>query len=390
MQAAVDEYNRSYGKDTTEQQAKEQIYESKAGQRNEMLKFDGKKVTFRMKNIFGGITELEFPLGQTLKVKFNDIFMVAYNDSDRPPSKMVGENVVYKVPYEKWESNGRPNGCCITVAWTKQKEDANTDPDLNPSLGEIEGKKEQWDQTWDNSGLLQLLESHLRTHAKSMRNVDKVLCIGLGRVGSTMKKPRYPEERSYFQHRAACTIADIIAEVQKQISIDVYAQDPQYTDVAKEFFKKHMGQVKVVEGVDGLLSIDKHTFIVTCGAGLPVIDMAVGLVGDDGPAGAFCDIMYYNFETLYKEVSKSQLQELKFEGNGKDNNQRGRHDFHSAWATDRMWEWKQKCEQIPSWTTRAFSTNIQVIHGTMRVPPWKCYLQRNKLCSRLRGKLPCI
>lgn len=266
------------------------------------------------------------------------------------------------------------------VMWPVAQQNANVrEPEVD--LRKLLARVKTWKEQWKNSEQCKQLTSHLEKNAKNMPRVERVVCFGAGSVGSYLQgnrdsKPWLDEhERSYFQHAATCTIAEVLSRAQADDEntpnkIDILAQDPRYTK-SDIVVLQHMDppinitQDKYILGFEAFKHIDSSTFVVTIGEEAPVRDMAIQLAGDDGPAGMFCNTIDRNLQKEWtgKLATKDDVIPLG-------------HQFQTA----SMWDYKLKCLALDIKDEKWFGT--RKIYEKMVV---KEFVERTELLLRKVG-----
>ena len=143
--------------------------------------------------------------------------------------------------------------------------------------------KEDWKVEWAHSDYRQKLVAYLEQYADRMKDVDRIICFGLGNLGSGRIG-----RRAYTQHLAAFTISQVLSQ-ERQQPIPIYAQEPFYCATCKEFLRSSFN-MEVVEDPHGFLLIDKNTFIMTVAPDVPVMQIAVDVLYEEGgPSAMLCD-----------------------------------------------------------------------------------------------------
>ena len=102
------------------------------------------------------------------------------------------------------------------------------------SLEQLASRKATWDAEWADSESKSSITAFLVKHGRSIRRIDKVIGIGLGRPGTrsletTSTASREPaEQTSYFQHLTILHVAEDIGKIQGH-KVKIIVQDPSYT-----------------------------------------------------------------------------------------------------------------------------------------------------------------
>jgi hypothetical protein len=129
-----------------------------------------------------------------------------------------------------------------------------------------------------------------RAEWEATRRVDHIVCFGLGCPVSAARVQW--QRRSYVQHRAACTIRDLLVQHQGGMAPKVSAQEPEYTSVDITYLEEHFGMA-VLDDPEAFRVLDGNTFIITVAPNVPVRQVAFDMTYEqNGPAGFLCDIIY--------------------------------------------------------------------------------------------------
>lgn len=123
--------------------------------------------------------------------------------------------------------------------------------------------------TWSQSASCRLLQSRLE-EVFSVRKVAKIICFGLGdmcrgppewyrrQMGSSEQELEAESIRpSTIQHSVALTMADMCSAN----NIQLLAQDPGYTEEAKEMLKGKGFSIVGLFGAGGFAEIDDHSVV---------------------------------------------------------------------------------------------------------------------------------
>jgi hypothetical protein len=193
--------------------------------------------------------------------------------------------------------------------------------------------KEQIDEhtkAWETSQLKKDLVQALERNANQIRQVDRIVCYGLGSLG------RYTGARCYFQHLAACTIAKTLSKAQAtnredSKTIEIFAQDLFYTDHAREYMAKLDPPITPVDYRinEALMKVNRNTFIVCIGAESDIVESALDITYPDGPAGLLCDKMHFDGQTRFDRKKFSTAE--------------GRSPSTYGKASASEWNYKQRC-----------------------------------------------
>ncbi|KAF2648212.1 hypothetical protein K491DRAFT_722773 [Lophiostoma macrostomum CBS 122681] len=146
----------------------------------------------------------------------------------------------------------------------------------------------EWEADWKRSAYRRNLIAQLKKHVRDTEPVKQIICFGTGRLEA---------KHSYLQHLAACTVRRIVLEKQDALGgrtsldhINIYAQDPGYCRNCKMKLSKL--DIDVVDDPKGVLLMDKSRFVVSFAPDIPVWQLAVDMLFDEGgPAGMLCDVI---------------------------------------------------------------------------------------------------
>lgn len=213
------------------------------------------------------------------------------------------------------------------------------DPPIPASeIDRIEANTARWDSTWNASPEKESITTFLTTHGDKMKKVNKVIGLGLGRPGAQVFKIPSDEakldrfEQSYFQLH----IATVLKEVQKTPALDVFVQDPAYTDLCRSVLtnmtKKH-GQgltFEELEDPEGFFKMDDQTVVFHCFVGFDAGEISLACADAD-LAGLFGG----RIEENHQEMLRGKV---RYEGGNKN---------LLMWLTsDMKHEWRQGCEGL--------------------------------------------
>ena len=139
----------------------------------------------------------------------------------------------------------------ITFGWTQ-----NDDESKYSSLSELSASFSKHTGEWEQSVMHQIFKKIFERVDISAK-IDKIVCFGLGFLSNPWE---YPERRSHVQHAAALTMASTLAKhYPDQNPIRIYAQDPRYTDLDKNFLSS-IG-ITVLADPKGFLEVDERTLV---------------------------------------------------------------------------------------------------------------------------------
>jgi hypothetical protein len=137
---------------------------------------------------------------------------------------------------------------------------------------------------WNESASRGLLQSVLEP-VFSAKKVTKILCVGLGdicrrppawsmeRPGSVYELDAESIRRSTIQHSAALTMADMCRANNGQL----LAQDPGYTEEAKEMLKARGFSIVGQFGAGGFAEIDNNSVVFSAFAAVPLAEILADL-----------------------------------------------------------------------------------------------------------------
>jgi hypothetical protein len=137
---------------------------------------------------------------------------------------------------------------------------------------------------WNESASRGLLQSVLEP-VFSAKKVTKILCVGLGdicrrppawsmeRPGSVYELDAESIRRSTIQHSAALTMADMCRANNGQL----LAQDPGYTEEAKEMLKARGFSIVGQFGAGGFAEIDNNSVVFSAFAAVPMAEIVADL-----------------------------------------------------------------------------------------------------------------
>ncbi|KAH6638641.1 hypothetical protein BKA67DRAFT_671795 [Truncatella angustata] len=148
--------------------------------------------------------------------------------------------------------------------------------DLNAYMGEAMSRMRLPDADF---------EMHVRPfidkNAAVFRLVDKVVCLGLGRLEGRLGTTSYPNG-PMLQHSLVHMIAKRIEEIRKltgtgQPEVTLYAQEPLYTRFDKDVLT--MGSFNIVRGfgVKGFLLVDDKTMVISQWPNFPLREAVLDL-----------------------------------------------------------------------------------------------------------------
>ncbi|KAF2825784.1 hypothetical protein CC86DRAFT_407043 [Ophiobolus disseminans] len=160
--------------------------------------------------------------------------------------------------------------------------------DLDPHLS-------RWRNTFNKSPSTKVITDFIEDHAKSIRQINNVIGLGLGRPGSSTYMKHYSEgeaamdkiEFAYFQHMTILHIAEVTIRVQGH-AVRVRAQDPIYSTFSKHSIMQNLPGIEVIEDPEAFLMLDSNTFLFHCHMPFDASAIALSLAGDDGLAGLMC------------------------------------------------------------------------------------------------------
>jgi len=186
--------------------------------------------------------------------------------------------------------------------------------DEYPEFEKLKPFLERWTGQWDNSAAKGGITSFLETHGKTMRQVDKVIGIGLGppaeklidhlRVHpeATMRSDGEvtdginTEESSFFQHLTLIHIADTLRRVQGNPDVKAYVQDPLYGKDSAKIFKEYLSGLDILDDPAAFCEMDRHTIGFFCHLSFDAGEIAIALAAPDGLAGMLCTPIKENHE----------------------------------------------------------------------------------------------
>ncbi|KAK7212434.1 hypothetical protein V2G26_019612 [Clonostachys chloroleuca] len=145
----------------------------------------------------------------------------------------------------------------------------------------------EWDAVvnhrWPLSHTCAEISNVLAEQAAISKNINKVVCFGLGSLGWSIEieDERYePEDRVYsaiIQHAAALTIAKVIGKRLDVGGLTVFCQDPIYNDADKRVLAESGIQVVGGRGGLGFTYIDENTVVFSCHPNIPVKQVVADL-----------------------------------------------------------------------------------------------------------------
>ena len=161
----------------------------------------------------------------------------------------------------------------------------------------------------------------ITNHAKSLMDVDKIVCFALGSL-------HYRNPRSFVQHLAAATIRNTIQALQKAAGkekpIEVIAQDPAYDKQCVKVLQEEL-DIRAVTDLEGFHSLTKNTFVISIAPSAPILEIIADLTLDyGGPAAMLCE-----------EISDDYLAPEK--GPPADG------AYGSEWSTQNAVKFKKRC-----------------------------------------------
>lgn len=173
--------------------------------------------------------------------------------------------------------------------WIKTKHDDSSENYIFEfvSRAQLTDEKREEDERveaqWHNSR--KKLIGLLMKHKDKLKNVENVLCFGLGALDW-----RHP--RSFVQHLAAATIRDTLNSIQQRgpsEGIQVIAQDPAYCSNCTNILKSELS-IEAVTSLKGFKEVTRNSFIITVAPSAPVCQIIADLtLNDGGPAAMLCD-----------------------------------------------------------------------------------------------------
>jgi hypothetical protein len=122
---------------------------------------------------------------------------------------------------------------------------------INRTLEELKADYEYWKKAWGESDACSELNTKVQDAKEGKRVVDNVVLLGLGSLQSSRREGR---KASATQLAALQTIIQMLGE-----EIKVVAQDPQFTELDKEFLTS-LGH-KVVEDPEAFTQIGEGTLV---------------------------------------------------------------------------------------------------------------------------------
>ncbi|RAR14540.1 hypothetical protein DDE83_002113 [Stemphylium lycopersici] len=150
-------------------------------------------------------------------------------------------------------------------------------------MSTIKDNEGAWRQLWESSEICHRLTAFIEEHAgKTMRNVDQIVCFGLGCLTA---KDRY------IQHLSARHIANIFARSQPGPTPPVFAQDPIYCTAGISYITAPAPfNFTILDDPEGFRALTGNTFVLSFHPDVPVRQIVMGLTHDtNGPAGMFCN-----------------------------------------------------------------------------------------------------
>ena len=138
--------------------------------------------------------------------------------------------------------------------------------------------------SWAVSSPAAMLAEALRP-MKDMAQVTNIVCIGHGSL--------WRGHESIIQHLAACSIAKELTIIYEEAGrplnapIQIFAQDPDYTENDKRLLSCLNPPIRVINDPEGFLAIDQSTLVMSCYPTVPIKqiigDLAVAM-NSCGPA----------------------------------------------------------------------------------------------------------
>jgi len=191
----------------------------------------------------------------------------------------------------------------------------------------------RWHKEWEASKTKETITKFLAEHGKSMRQVHKVIGMGLGKFGSNSTEhgveASYIHESAYFQHWTLLHIAEALGKIQGR-KIDVFVQDPAYNNICKDLLNDLSTNIRVLEDPEGFLEMGSETFLFHCHMPFDATEIALAVAGEKGLAGLMCapiaDEDHQVKFTGAKLGSDTKPQEL------------------ARLTSTRKYEWMKKCE----------------------------------------------
>ena len=162
-------------------------------------------------------------------------------------------------------------------------------------LEQLRSHVPRWNEEWNNSQAKEPTTKCLEEHGKSMRQIRKVIGIGLGKLGAVdLDLPldgdnaSYKHESAYFQHLTLLHIANVLGEVQDNVPTKLFVQDPLYNNVSKLLLEEMSPDLEILSDPDAFLEMDSHTFLFHCHLPFDAVEIALAAAGEDGLAGMMC------------------------------------------------------------------------------------------------------
>ncbi|KAL1852295.1 hypothetical protein Plec18170_006021 [Paecilomyces lecythidis] len=193
-------------------------------------------------------------------------------------------NPIWK-PYVKYQGywqlvNTQPNGpigtylCSYIVDWSNQT--ARNFRELIPQPIQVFDEK---DLLWQNSTTCKHLASLIQD-LLGTNTMRKVLCFGLGDFCRSAPEWLKEQHESWdntsdvenvvgrmIQHSMALTIAQIC---RRNETVQLFAQDPDYTEVTEEILTKKEFKIVGPHGAGGFAEIDDESIVISAFAAAPV------------------------------------------------------------------------------------------------------------------------
>ncbi|RFU24346.1 hypothetical protein B7463_g11992, partial [Scytalidium lignicola] len=194
--------------------------------------FDGEAIKYSLK-----VPDWFSDTCESYRIMYSSIEQLTNFDPDTLPDQMIEQ---------------RPVSICYV------------DFDKHPTsdLDQVKRTFTHYNQEWMKS---ETCTSLRKQFAASTVYINKMVCFALGSP-SWMDNQRI-EARCYTQHAAVQTIAEVLA-AKNGTSISCFAQDPEYSDVDKEFLRS-IG-ITPVEDPKGFLEVDDRTLVISISPNVPV------------------------------------------------------------------------------------------------------------------------
>ncbi|KAI0827808.1 hypothetical protein F5Y06DRAFT_291079 [Hypoxylon sp. FL0890] len=146
------------------------------------------------------------------------------------------------------------------ITWANQayEQFVDDDPPLDTEFEEVK-------QEWERSPECDWLKRKLATVIGG-RKITKVMCFALGSLDHSRV---HEKKKQLIQHMFALTVATA-ARAATGGDVELFAQEPWYTQPAKDVLKKAGFSIIGEHGAGGLAKIDDHSIVFSCCPAFPI------------------------------------------------------------------------------------------------------------------------